>query len=190
MNCFLENPTLTIIEISEITNIPKSSVQRYLKKYENLLLPNEKISIKDQLKKNKRKGQSKGGNNSYLNNDTIRDDKGRFIKVVKTNIDKDTIIKKQNDIKILGDILISNNYKELNNYNDNYLHELLNYEKIESIIGKRKIKSIISNIEKDNLKLYINLNEKNILSIIDKINLSDLEKLIVLYRIKKYKKEN
>ena len=189
LNAFLENPTLTIIDISKITNIPKSTVQRYLNKYDNYILPNEKITIKEQLMKNKRKGQSKGGNNSYLNNDTLRDDRGRFIKVVKTNTDKNTLIKKQNDIKNLGDILISNNLNDLNQYTDTYIHELLNDKKLDSIIGKKKINRIISIIEKDNLKEYTTLNEKNILPILDNTKLNDLEKLIVLYRVKKYKQK-
>ena len=43
---FMENPTFFISEISREISIPKSTIQRYLKKNENLLIESENRTIK------------------------------------------------------------------------------------------------------------------------------------------------
>lgn len=85
---FIENDSVTILEISEKTGISKSSVQRYLndKSVGDLITPQVATYIKIKLKEQKQKAAKKGGVNSKKNNVYVRDTKGKFMGSVK-NID-------------------------------------------------------------------------------------------------------
>ena len=60
---FLNHPYMTMIELSELTGISKSSIQRYLNDpYVNELVGNEiALEIRNQLKLNKQNGNRLGG---------------------------------------------------------------------------------------------------------------------------------
>lgn len=60
INCFKENPELSMTEISIRCNVARSLVSRYLKKHEDELLPNGR-TIKSQIEINKVEGKSNGG---------------------------------------------------------------------------------------------------------------------------------
>ena len=77
-------------EISEITGISKSSVQRYLNDKETI----EKLFSKDlynkiqeSLKENIRQARSNGGINSTKNNIYVKDEKGKFIGIKQKRIE-------------------------------------------------------------------------------------------------------
>ena len=77
-------------EISEITGISKSSVQRYLNDKETI----EKLFSKDlynkiqeSLKENIRQARSVGGINSTKNNIYLKDEKGKFIGIKQKRIE-------------------------------------------------------------------------------------------------------
>ena len=77
-------------EISEITGISKSSVQRYLNDKETI----EKLFSKDlynkiqeSLKENIRQARSIGGINSKKNNIYLKDEKGKFIGIKQKRIE-------------------------------------------------------------------------------------------------------
>ncbi|MDD6388506.1 MAG: hypothetical protein PUA68_05545 [Bacilli bacterium] len=77
-------------EISEITGISKSSVQRYLNDKETI----EKLFSKDlynkiqeSLKENIRQARSIGGINSTKNNIYLKDEKGKFIGIKQKRIE-------------------------------------------------------------------------------------------------------
>ena len=77
-------------EISEITGISKSSVQRYLNDKETM----EKLFSKDlynkiqeSLKENIRQARSIGGINSTKNNIYLKDEKGKFIGIKQKRIE-------------------------------------------------------------------------------------------------------
>ena len=77
-------------EISEITGISKSSVQRYLNDKETI----EKLCSKDlynkiqeSLKENIRQARSIGGINSTKNNIYLKDEKGKFIGIKQKRIE-------------------------------------------------------------------------------------------------------
>ena len=77
-------------EISEITGISKSSVQRYLNDKETI----EKLfskdlynKIKESLKENIRQARSIGGINSTKNNIYLKDEKGKFIGIKQKRIE-------------------------------------------------------------------------------------------------------
>ena len=75
---FLEHPTTYIKEIAEETGIPRSSVQRYLQKYEDVLIPSCGRTIREQLEINRRNGQREGGKNFFLRHNATKGKNGRF----------------------------------------------------------------------------------------------------------------
>lgn len=77
---FINNP-LSIEEISQITGISSSSVQRYLndKRIIELLGKETYDEIKHLLKIRKMQAVSKGGFVSTRNNEPVRDENGKFI---------------------------------------------------------------------------------------------------------------
>lgn len=85
---FLENEDCTINDISKITGIPRSSVQRYLNKaeVEKITTPQVANYITNKLKKRKHEAAILGGINSRKNNVFVKDQNGKFMGSVK-NID-------------------------------------------------------------------------------------------------------
>ena len=80
------NTGYSIEEVSNVTGISKSSVQRYLndeKRIVNLLGHDSYNKIQEMLKVNKQEGLSKGGSISTTNNTPIRDENGKFAGNVK-----------------------------------------------------------------------------------------------------------
>ena len=75
-------------EISEITGISKSSVQRYLKEtIEKLFSKDLYNKIQESLKENIRQARSIGGINSTKNNIYLKDEKGKFIGIKQKRIE-------------------------------------------------------------------------------------------------------
>ena len=77
-------------EISEITGISKSSVQRYLNDKETIekLFPKDLYNkIQESLKENIRQARSIGGINSTKNNIYLKDEKGKFIGIKQKRIE-------------------------------------------------------------------------------------------------------
>ena len=76
---FLENP-VSNIELSEITGISPSSVQRYLNAPEIITLLGQDAfnKIQELLKNNTLAARIKGGINSTTNNMPLRDNIGKF----------------------------------------------------------------------------------------------------------------
>ena len=77
-------------EISEITGISKSSVQRYLndkETIEKLFSKNLYKKIQESLKENIRQARSIGGINSTKNNIYLKDEKGKFIGIKQKRIE-------------------------------------------------------------------------------------------------------
>ena len=80
------NTGFSIEEVSNITGISKSSVQRYLndeKRIVDLLGREAYDKIQEMLKYNKQEALSKGGYISTKNNMPIRDENGKFAGNVK-----------------------------------------------------------------------------------------------------------
>lgn len=86
---FISNPTAYIQEISIATGIPKSSVQRYLKKFSGYVLDTG-LTIAEQLKVNQLEGKKKGGLTYFQNNTATKNEKGQFTgsKATPTEMDK------------------------------------------------------------------------------------------------------
>lgn len=82
---FLENDDYSILDVSKITGISTSSVQRYLTSDEvkQLITPQVSLYIKNRLKKSKLDAAIKGGNNSKKNNIFVKDSSGKFMGSVK-----------------------------------------------------------------------------------------------------------
>ena len=77
-------------EISEITGISKSSVQRYLnhkQTIQKLFYKDLYNKIQESLKENIRQARSIGGINSTKNNIYLKDEKGKFIGIKQKRIE-------------------------------------------------------------------------------------------------------
>lgn len=174
---FLENPKLTIKEISEITGISSSSVQRYLNDPIIKEIFNDETfeKIHDLLNQNKLTARRKGGINSFQNNEPIKDQNGRFIAVKKAT-NNCRLEKKCNDILIFANIFLRNSNLSLQQiadfYNENYnldynkpvtrdyvydclnskdSYELLANDLYEVISKQLKERRIVGNVEGANI---------------------------------------
>ena len=81
VDTFLDNPSLTNAELSKLTNVSKSSVQRYLKDdrvYEIYGDDTVKM-IEEAHLRNKEDGRRKGGFNSTINNVALKDKHGKYM---------------------------------------------------------------------------------------------------------------
>ena len=80
------NTGFSIEEVSKITGIPRSSVQRYLndkKRIVSLLGEEVYEEIQKMLSLNKQEALKLGGYNSVRNNIALRDENGKFIGNIK-----------------------------------------------------------------------------------------------------------
>jgi len=83
VDMFLNN-NYTIKEMSQITKIPSSTIQRYLNDTERIkqIYPNSYFEIinkiKSKLEYNKLLGKIRGGTNYAANNESLKDEKGHF----------------------------------------------------------------------------------------------------------------
>lgn len=87
---FLEHPTYTMIELSELPElnyISKSSIQRYLNDPIIIDLFDEETfnKIQSLLKENSLSGRKKGGMHSFEKNEAQKDELGKFIGSVKSD---------------------------------------------------------------------------------------------------------
>lgn len=81
INTFLEDNITTIKDVEEKTNIPRSTIQRYLndEQFIKLYFTKDKVNqIKQKLIKAKKEGLSKGGRISQKNNIQLRDNLGHY----------------------------------------------------------------------------------------------------------------
>lgn len=121
---YLSEPNMTIERVSSKTEIPSSSVQRYLKdpSLSKLLTAEELAELKSRITKNRAEGRRKGGINSFLNNVPIKDKDGKFIGNKKYNGNEDRLKQKYRTILELYKLIFSrscNSLEELTNcYNE------------------------------------------------------------------------
>lgn len=88
---FIDHPDSFIKDIAASTHISRSTVQRTLKKYYNVLLPNGN-TIEEQLRINKIQGNLNGGIQSSIMTLSIKDGEGRFIGSIKVSSDFERMI--------------------------------------------------------------------------------------------------
>ena len=152
---FLANPDLSIGEISALTGIPRSSVQRYLKNYSNEIIPGRGITIGKQLKLNIINGRRKGGINSFKNNDFTKDSLGHFTGSISTTSNYDKEEKKRKDIDIICNyfldhypITLDEMLEELKGtYNRSYIYDCLHDNRIVEVLGIDKSKLLLDRLK-------------------------------------------
>ena len=160
---FLTNPDLSIAEISQLTGIPRSSVQRYLKHYSYEIIPGRGISIEKQLEKNMLEGRRRGGINSFKKNDFKKDSDGHFTGSNPTSLDYDKEEKKKRDILIICDyfldhypITLDEMVEELEGvYTKSYIYSCLHDNRLVEVLGVDKSRLLIekiSSVRKDTYK--------------------------------------
>ncbi len=131
-------------ELSDITGIPKSSIQRYLtdqKLVESLTDTETYTVIKDSLLRNKKEGKVRGGINSSKNSVVVKDDAGRFVSRMpyEGTIDKEQ--QKKSDIVylaslyLLGDTSLEQLSSETGLTRD-YIYDCLTSNLIVELLGE------------------------------------------------------
>lgn len=160
---FLTNPDLSIGEISKLTGISRSSVQRYLKHYSHEIIPGRGISIGKQLEKNMLEGRRRGGINSFKKNDFMKDSDGHFTGSNPTGLDYDKEEKKKNDILLICDyfldhypITLDEMVEELEGvYTRYYISSCLHDNRVVEVLGIDKSKLLVeklNSVRKDTYK--------------------------------------
>lgn len=190
---FLKNPDSFISEISEALSISKSSIQRYLQKYLDVVIEDRNITIKEQLEINRRNGQKKGGNNSFKNNDPIRDASGNFIGSVKTTSQVDKEEQKKKDIILITNYYLENPsstldevasfFEELGMFSKYYVYECLTGSKTKEILGEETFRKIKEILEANQYSFKRKVSDIDIESIIELADLTEDEKKLIKLRM-------
>lgn len=155
------NPYAYISEISDATGIPKSSIQRYLEKEKSRIILSTGNTIQEQLKLNKLRGQRKGGIISFENNDSVKDEKGRFVGTTKTSFQGKTE-QKLKDIMFIAlyylarpQISLQDMADELEvygKYTKDYIYDCLTDQRLASLVGQDNADQINRRLEENRPK--------------------------------------
>lgn len=192
---FVNHPDAYISEISVQTGIPKSSVQRYLKKHGNVLLADGK-TINAQLAENRKKGQYQGGVQSFKNNDFIKDEHGHFVGSVSTVTSIDKEAKKREDIKRICTYYLNNKsltldevssvFSELFGYTRDYVYDCLLDSRVSSVMGEEKSREIEESLNYNRTSFCRKLLEEgiNLESLPSDFELTEEEKIVFMERFK------
>lgn len=121
VKAFLENPMLSNKELSELTGISSSSIQRYLNDPIIKKLFDEEMfnNIQNLLKQKTIEGRRKGGINYFKNNEPIKDEHGNFIGSKKTDL-TNRLEQKCRDILMFANIYLNNSNLSLQQMADFY----------------------------------------------------------------------
>ena len=143
---FIENPTLTIIEISARTGISKSSCQRYLNmpEYMNIRITSTGNTISEQLKINRVAGNQKGGRTTFLTHTVQQDSQGKFVGTTRDESEENKEEQKREDIIRIVRYFSQNPYVTLDGiaeyfdkiYTRSYIYACLNDPRVEELFGK------------------------------------------------------
>ena len=197
VNYFIENPTSTMIEISDSIGISKSSVQRILNKdeYSDIYIDKTGRTIKEQLTHNLNMGKKKGGKNSFQYNIALKDNDGKFIGSIENYdyIDNEEI--KQQDIELIVEYYCTHStdtlesiVEQINNkynkkYTKAYVYNCLLDPRVEALfepIVSEEIKNQLSNNYQGFFKKFGFISMD--LETLSKYDLTDREIAILLYR--------
>ena len=146
-----ENPHAFIHEIAEATYISRSSVQRYLEKYKNIIIPRTRLTIEEQMKVNQLLGRRKGGLSSFQKNTSIKDEEGHFQGCVKDNNQEKEFKKRQDIIMICNYYLanypktlveISKELEDTGIYTKSYIYRCLTDPRVVELLGVEKAKEL------------------------------------------------
>lgn len=169
---FLENPESYIGEVAEATGIPRSTVQRYLKKYSHLSLGKDfNLTIGKQLEINQQRGKVQGGRSSFIHNKATRDASGHFTGSV-SDYDPHKEEKKQKDIQLICTYYLSHKsaslsevadaFHELFDFSRDYVYDCLLDSRIPVIMGEDKANEIVENLEKNQRGFFRKLKEDEV----------------------------
>lgn len=161
---FLAHPEAFIGEISEATEIPRSSVQRYLNKHKDLVINDALgITIGQQLTVNQHRGKVQGGRTSFLHNSPVKDEMGHFVGNVR-DVDYSREDKKRKDIKLICTYYLSNktftldeladSFKELFGYSRDYIYDCLLDSRVPSVMGEESAREIEQTLENNYAGFY------------------------------------
>ena len=142
-----ENPDAFIKDISEATHISKSSVQRYLEKYKNIIIPSTRLTIEEQMRENQSRGRRKGGLSSFQKNVSMKDEQGHFQGCSqKPDVNREQ--QKQKDIILICNYYLDNYPKtlmeitkeleEIKVFSKSYVQKCLYDPRVVELLGKEK----------------------------------------------------
>ena len=188
---FLDNPTSTIIEISNATGIPASTCQRYLnlKEYSNILIKKTNRTVQEQLHFNRLKGNQKGGRTTFEKYESKKSEDGKFIGLEKTDKD-DKEQKKRKEIKMFVNYFSKNPHATLdemaeafdNLYTTDYIYDCLNDPRVEEIFGKIISNAIVLELQNNKYSFLKKYDGKLTEDIFKQSGLSPLEIQVLNYR--------
>lgn len=192
INYFLDNPTSSILEISDKTGVSKSSCQRYLTlpQYSNIIIEKTGRTISEQLKFNKLMGNRKGGRTTFNTFAAKKDESGKFVGLIKEPTRINAEENKQKDIIKIVTYFSKNSYSTLdqiacffdNIYTHDYIYDCLNDPRVEEIFGMDIASAITQQLSNNNygiLKKYQGVWDENLFK---SAGLSEQEISILLYR--------
>ncbi len=193
---FLENPTMTINEISELTNISSSSVQRYLNLNEvkAIVIPKLGVTIEEQLRNNMIAGRSKGGRTTFVRYDAQKDASGKYIGLVETSNDNKEEIKRE-DIKRIVMVFSAtplSTLTELTNefngqYTRDYVYRCLTDSRVAEIFSPETAEAVVDQLDKNRYGLLKKFQDIYGTEIFEQAGITEHEREVIEYRFSKDK---
>ncbi len=186
---FKTHPDAYIDEISEETTIPKSTIQRYLQLHQKEIIPTRNITISEQLQRNKQRGKQKGGLTFFENNISLKDEQGRFTGSEKDD-QKDKVEKKEKDILRITKTFLENststldNLEELLPYTRDYIYDCLTSSRTKEMVGEEVYQVIQELLRKNRYSFERKIKDSSILEHLDEIELTEIERQIMILREK------
>ena len=147
---FLENPNSYIKDIVQVTGFSFSSVQRYLEKHRQEMIPSLEITIEEKMKQNKLDGQRKGGTEYFSHHQSLKDSKGRFIGCIKSS-EEDRELKKKLDILFIVHYYLDHYPKTLTEiakdlqeygYQRSYIHDCLHDSRLTTLLKEEELREL------------------------------------------------
>lgn len=188
---FLENPTLTINEISELTDISSSSVQRYLNinEVKAIVIPKLGVTIEEQLRNNMIAGRSKGGRTTFIRYDAIKDESGRYTGLIATENDNKEEIKRD-DIRRIIAVFSANpllTLAELTNefngeYTKDYVYRCLTDVRVQEIFSKETQDAVLDQLDKNRYGILRKFQDTYGTDIFEQAGITPREREIIEYR--------
>lgn len=190
---FLDHPTMTINEISDLTSISSSSVQRYLNinEIKAIVIPNLGVTIEEQLRKNMIAGRSRGGKTTFVKYDAMKDDSGRYIGLVPTETDNKEEIKRE-DIRRIVMVFSANplyTVEQLANefngeYTKDYVYRCLTDSRVEEIFSVDTALAIVKQLDINRYGLYKKFHDTYGTEVFEKAGITAREREIIEYRFR------
>lgn len=189
---FLDNPTATIKQISNVTGESSSTIQRILNAPEHvgILISKTDRTIKDQLLHNKLMGNSKGGRTTFESYDAVKDQEGKFVGLSETQTSGKEAAK-ENQVVEIALIFSKNPHLTIDELADlldgdisrDLVYDCLTDSRIFEIFGSIFANSIRDRLEQNLYSILKKLPINFDIEMLAEIDLTDREKDVISRRL-------